>query len=112
MQISIVCWNLNLQVPPVCLYQTAELTLKLTNEDGVTLPNMSRTYNGTVPPQLFLFQKVLRVDSTYTLEVVASTLTQEVTKVIQFGELPIYTLHTLFFMTSTLKRLEVSIEFE
>ena len=78
-----------MQVPKVCEYQTALLTLELTDGDGVMLSIVSQTYSGD---PLFLsvkFDELLKPDANYSLEIIVSTVTQNVTKTYSFGELTI-----------------------
>ncbi len=69
----------------MCVYQTAEFTLELTDEDGETLLSSSQVYNGSLPTQFF--SVLLKRETDYSLEAVVTSFMQNVTKTVVFGEI-------------------------
>ena len=70
-----------MQVPKVCEYQTALLTLELTDEDGVMLLVVTQAYSGDPPFLSVKFDELLKPDANYILEIIVSAVTQNVTLV-------------------------------
>lgn len=76
-----------MQPPPLCIYQSAVLILKLVEESGEVLPAMRHTYTGH-PQQISVFFPMhLKPNANYTLMLEVNTLAGNATASVVFGEL-------------------------
>ena len=76
----------DLQAPPVCTYQPANLTLELTEEGEMQPAVQSHMYNGSLNLQTpFRFE--LESNVNYVLNITVTTLMQNASKSVEFSEL-------------------------
>ena len=77
---------LSTQPPPLCVYQTAEIVLKLVDENGGVLSEMKRTYMGQPQELSVFFPMHLIPNANYTLMLAVSTVAGNASKNVVFGE--------------------------